>query len=140
MVHIFSVSSDEALVERPKQPRLKVGESVMLIALGAPGSRPIEACVVDMSSTSVQVRVPAPLPCDTLVKIDGENELVLGEVRYCEPERGAYRVGIQLTTALPSLMELELLNRALTGEGLAAKVESPAGLSEEKRPEPQSSP
>jgi hypothetical protein len=59
--------------------------------------------------------------CNTLVKIDGENELVL-------------------TSALPSPMELELLNRALTGEGLAAKVEFPAGLSEEKRPEPQSSP
>jgi hypothetical protein len=140
MVHISSVSSDEVLVERRKQPRLKVSESVILIALGDPGSRPIEACVVDMSISGMQVRVPAPLPCDTLVKIDGENELVLGHVRYCEPDRGAYRVGIQLTSALPSLMELELLNRALIGEGLAAKVESPAELSEEKRPEPQSSP
>ncbi len=111
----------------------------MLIALGVPGSRPIEACVVDMSSTGVQVRVPTALPCDTLVKIDGEHELILGQVRYCEPEAGAYRVGIQLTSALPSLMELELLNRALIGEGAGAKVESPTGLPEEKNPELQSS-
>jgi hypothetical protein len=92
----------------------------MLMMLGAPGSHPVEACVTDMSGNGLQLRVPAPIPCDTLVKIDAENELILGKVCHCEPEKGAfkgaYRVGIELSAPLPSLMELELLNRGLIGE------------------------
>jgi hypothetical protein len=138
-VHISSVPADDVLVERRKQPRLKVRESVMLITLGTPGGHPIEACVVDMSSNGVQVRVPTQLPRETLVKIEGEHELILGQVCHCEPEGGAYRVGIRLTSPLPSLaLELELLNRALIAEGLAEKVESPAESQEEKSPSAQS--
>jgi hypothetical protein len=114
----------------------------MLLALGTPGGHPVEGCIVDMSSVGVQVRVPNPVPCDTLVKIEGEHELILGEVRYCEPEKGvfkgAYRVGIHLTSALPSLIELELLNRALIVEAPAEQAESYTGAGEETSRGPQS--
>jgi hypothetical protein len=109
------------------------------MVLGVEGSRPIEACVVNMSSNGLQVRVPAPIPCDTLVKIDAESELILGKVHHCALDGGAYRVGIQLSAPLSSLMELELLNRALIGEVPAAKVGSSSGLREEKSLDPQSS-
>jgi hypothetical protein len=98
----------------------------MLMMLGAPGSRLFEACVLDVSNHGVQVRVSSPLPLDTLVKIDSGNELMLGKVCHCDPSEGAYRVGIQLSAPLPSLMELELLNRALIGEKPARKAVSPA--------------
>jgi hypothetical protein len=93
----------------------------MLMVLDTPGSRPIEACVMDISKNGLQVRVPNPLPCDTLIKIDAEDEQILGKVVHCEPDGGAYRVGIQLAVPLPSLMELELLNRGLIGTGPAEK-------------------
>jgi len=92
------------------------------MVLDTPGSRPIEACVVDISKNGLQVRVPNPLPCETQVKIDAEEEHMLGKVCYCEPDGGAYRVGVQLAVPLPSLMELELLNRGLIGSGPAEKT------------------
>jgi hypothetical protein len=97
---------------------------VTLIVLSVTGSHIIEACVLDMSGSGLQLRVPAPLPCGTTVKIDGKNTLMLGEVCRCEPAEGAYTVGVQLSHTLSSLMELELLNRALIGEGQGQKVES----------------
>lgn len=94
------------------------------MVLGAKGNHLIEACVLDMSGSGLKLRVPAPVPCGTPVKIDGKNTLMLGEVCRCEPEEGAYTVGVQLSQTLSSLMELELLNRALIGEGRGQKVES----------------
>ena len=92
--------------------------------LGAQASYLIEGCVLDMSGSGLQLRVPMPVACGTPVKIDGKNTLMLGEVCRCEPEEGAYTVGVQLSHTLPSLMELELLKRALIGEGRGPKVES----------------
>jgi len=76
----------------------------------------MEAYLLDISSNGLQLRLPKPVPCGTPVKIDGNNTLMLGEVCRCEPAEGAYAVGVQLSQALSSLKELELLNRSLTGE------------------------
>jgi hypothetical protein len=111
-----SIRADKHFVERRKEPRLHVNESVMLLVLGPQGTHPIEGCVVDLSNNGVQVRVPGPVPLDTVIKIDGLDALILGKVCHCRPDLGAYRLGIQLSTPLPSLMELELLNRALIGQ------------------------
>lgn len=94
------------------------------MVLGAKGNHLIEACVLDMSGGGLKLRAPAPVPCGTLVKIDGGNTLMLGEVCRCEPEEGAYTVGVQLSHTFSSLMELELLNRALIGEEHGPKAES----------------
>jgi hypothetical protein len=93
----------------------------MLMVLGPQMTYPIEACVVDISGNGVQVRVPATIPLDTLIKIDGLDALILGKVCYCKPDSGAFRVGIQLSSPLPALMELELLNRGLIGQGPASQ-------------------
>lgn len=95
-----------------------------MMVLGAKGSHLIEACVLDMSGGGLKLRAPAPVPCGTPVKIDGKNMLILGKVCRCEPEGEAYTVAVQLSHTLSSLMELELLNRALIGEGRGQKVES----------------
>ena len=78
------------------------------------------------------MRSPTPLACDTQVKIEGQDVLMLGTVCRCEPQEGAYRIGIQLSAPLSSLIELELLNRALIESGRVEKVESPSGSHEEK--------
>jgi len=94
------------------------------MVLGAKRNHLIEACVLDISGGGLKLRVPAPVPCGTPVKIDGKHTLMLGKVCRCEPEEGAYTVGVQLSHTLSSLMELELLNRALIGEGRGQKAES----------------
>jgi hypothetical protein len=80
----------------------------------------------------VQVRSPTPLACDTQVKIDGKDATMLGTVCRCEAQEGAYRIGIQFSDPLSSLIELELLNRALIGPGRVGKAESPSESHEEK--------
>ena len=92
--------------------------------LGAHGNRLLEACVLDISGSGLRLRVPMPVPGDSPVKIDGKNTLMLGQVCRCEPEEGAYTVAVQLSHTLSSLMELELLNRALIGEGPGHRIES----------------
>ena len=96
----------------------------MLTLLDAKSRRFIEACVTDISGSGVQLRVPMPLPCGATIEIEGGDTLILGEVCRCEPVEGAYAVGVQVSQTLPSLMELELLNRKLIGEGKGPKVES----------------
>jgi len=95
-----------------------------LTVLDVKSRRLIEACVLDMSGSGLQLRVPVPIPCGTPIEIEGGDTLMLGNVCRCEPVEGAYAVGVQISQTLSSLMELELLNRALIGEGKAPKVES----------------
>jgi hypothetical protein len=76
----------------------------------------MEAYLLDISGTGLQLRLPQAIPCGTPVKIDGNNTLLLGEISRCEPEAGAFIVGVQLSHTLSALAELELLNRALFGD------------------------
>jgi hypothetical protein len=89
-------------VEGRKESRLKlnVRQPVILTVLGAKGSHVIEAYLLDISGSGLQLRVPKPVPCGAAVKIEGGNTLMLGEVCRCEPESGAYTVGVQLSQTL----------------------------------------
>jgi hypothetical protein len=111
-------------VERRKELRLRIKQPVMLTLIDAKSRRLIEACVTDISGSGVQLRVPMPLPCGATLEIEGGDSLMLGEVCRCEAVEGAYAVGVQVSHTLSSLMELELLNRALIGEKQEPKVES----------------
>ena len=105
-------------MEQRKESRLKlnVRQPVILTVLGASGSHVIEAYLLEISGSGLKLRVPVAVSCGAPVKIDSKNTLMLGEVCRCEPEGGAYTVGVQLSQKLSSLTELEELNRALVGE------------------------
>jgi hypothetical protein len=89
-------------VEARKESRLKldVRQPVILTVLGAKGSHVIEAYLLDISGSGLQLRVPKPVPCGAPVEIDCKHTLMLGEVSRCEPEAGAYTVGVQLSQTL----------------------------------------
>ena len=103
-------------MERRKEPRLRIKQPVIVTLLEAESRRLIEAYVTDISGSGVQLRVPLPLPCGATIEIEGGDTLILGEVCRCEPVEGAYAVGVQVSQTRPSLMELELMNRALIRE------------------------
>ena len=73
---------------------------MILTVLGAKGSHVIEAYLLEISGSGLQLRVPKPVPCGAPVEIDCKNTLMLGEVSRCEPEAGAYTVGVQLSQTL----------------------------------------
>src|ERR1019366_3362501 len=110
-------------MERRKEPRLRITQPVTLLVLGTRRVL-IEACVLDVSTNGVQVRSPTKLRCGTKVKIRGEDAQMIGAVSRCEAHEGAYRIGIQLSDPMSSLIELELLNSALIDSGPVMKVES----------------
>ena len=51
-------------------------------------------------------------------------DAMMGTSYFPGGEEQAYAVGVQVSQTHPSLMELELLNRKLIGEGKGPKVES----------------
>ena len=112
-------------MERRKETRVKlnVKQPVILTVLSAKGNHVIEAYLLEISGSGLQLRLPKPVPCGAPVKIESGDTLMLGEVHRCGPEAGAYTVGVQLSQELSSLTELERLNRALAGEA-EEKVES----------------
>ena len=89
-------------MERRKEPRIKLNirQPVILAVLSAAGSHVIEAYLLEISGSGLQLRVPKRIPCGAPVKIDWNNTLMLGEICRCEPEAGAYTVGVQLSQTL----------------------------------------
>lgn len=96
-------------------------DSVTLLVLGS-RKLVIEACVLDVSTSGIQVRSPTRLTCATRVEIEGNDGQMLGTVCHCEAHDGAYQIGVQLSDPLSSLLELDLLNRALIGPGTIEKT------------------
>ena len=69
--------------------------------------------IVDVSAHGLGLCLPASLPLGTGIKIEAGDELVLGEVNYCAPQNGAFRVGLVVKHRLAGLAQLHRLNRAL---------------------------
>ncbi len=102
--------------ERRRERRIPIKEAVLITLLGPPGGPPIEGTVTDLSGSGLQVLSPRPLPCGTLVRVEGPNRLLLGEVLRSEPDGGSFTIGVKVKHALHSLTDLERLNRELLNE------------------------
>jgi hypothetical protein len=86
------------------------------------GEGAMDGTVVDVSNYGMGLIIPEPLPLGTPIKIEAHNELLLGEVCYCDPHAGAYRVGLAVKHRLANLAQLNSLNRALVKEGESGTV------------------
>jgi hypothetical protein len=98
-------------VDRRGEPRLKAAQPVMAQAL--PTGRRWEACILDLSVAGARLRSSEPIPPGTEVRLDAKGVLLDATVTRCEPEDGAYNVGMKLLRPLTLLTELERLNAAL---------------------------
>jgi len=85
----------------------------MLRVLGAAPGPVMEACVLDFSGSGLRLRTPLQIPCGAPVRVDAQDLLMLGEICRCQPDHGAYTVGVRLSHSFTALAELERLNRAL---------------------------
>ena len=100
--------------ERRREHRVQTKEAALITLLGPPGGPPIQGIVTDLSGSGLQILSPRPLPCGTLVRVEGRNRLLLGEVLRSEPDGESYTIGVKVKHALHSLTDLERLNRELT--------------------------
>ena len=111
-------------MERRREPRIEAYQTVDLILLGNDDDT-IQAHATQFSGRGLRLVLKQPVPVGTVVKVQGDDWLVLGEVCYCRKERSNFVVGLQLEHSLIGLLELEELNRKFTSEELQP-VEIPA--------------
>lgn len=98
----------------------------MVTVLGPAQQPSIPGRVTDMSGIGLRVKIPLPIAYGALVRVEGDDMLILGEVcraqrirsladRSAAAEEGGYEVGVEIAQALASLSSLERFHRALLG-------------------------
>jgi hypothetical protein len=97
---------------------------VELILLGD-DARVIAAHATQFSGRGLRLVLKQPVPTGTLVKVQSDDWLMLGEVCYCRKERLNFVAGLQLEHSLTGLQELEKLNRKFLSEEVVPPVEVP---------------
>lgn len=117
-------------MERRQEPRLIASGHAVLTVLEAEGGaadQSITAEVIDISGKGLSAVAVRAIPAGRLVRIDFNDQLLLGEVCYCEPSERGFRIGVQLEHALNSVTQLQrLLQGLLLSEGRDAGQGEPA--------------
>ncbi|MEZ5351179.1 MAG: PilZ domain-containing protein [Bryobacteraceae bacterium] len=111
-------SVDRAGGEQRREPRMGLDQAVAIGELSEDGVRMRLGWVVDLSGRGAAVRMEDPMSPGTLVRMQWDDTLLLGEVCYCVAEGDRYRVGLELRHSLTHLAELERLRARLLGEGI----------------------
>ena len=88
-----------------KSPRHHLRQSAIVSVLGAaaPG---LSGEILNLSERGTQIRLDQPLGYASLVRIEYGDNLLLGEVVYCQPEQAGWLVGISVEHALLGLNAL----------------------------------
>ena len=99
-----------ATLERRAEPRTK---TIMSVLLRTANAHPMEACLLDISSTGARLRIPQEVPVGANIRIEAQDLLLFGIVKRCCLTHGAHEVGITLSVPLEMLIELRKLDAAL---------------------------
>jgi PilZ domain-containing protein len=97
-------------MDRRREPRIRAYETVSLTVLGDAGYT-TSANAIQLSSHGLRLVLDRPIPVNAAIKVVCDDWLGLGEVCYCNEERGHYVVGLQLDQALVGLEDLAERNR-----------------------------
>jgi hypothetical protein len=104
-------------MERRSENRIPLNCLVRVTLLGG-SSESFEATLVNISGRGIRLKTNRPLDCDSVIRIDLENGLLLGEVCYCATDGDGYGIGVQLEHSLLNLAELtRMRQRILSEEG-----------------------
>lgn len=72
--------------------------------------------ILDCSGRGVRVQIPGKIIVGAAVRVDIDDEILLGEACYCQPIDGGSIVGLELKQSLNHLSDLNRLMRALMGD------------------------
>jgi hypothetical protein len=77
-----------------------------------------EGRVVNQSGRGMCIAIARAVPAGSMVRIDVEDAMALGEICYCreDPAGEGYLAGVELEHTLTNLSELAELTRAVLGE------------------------
>jgi hypothetical protein len=108
-------------MERRREPRFAAEQPVVVTLLGVQEIRR-PAHVKNVCSWGMAIEMPCPAPPGTLLQIEFDDGVALGESIHCREAAGSYYVGITLDQALKSLANLALAVDQLSG---GAQKETP---------------
>jgi PilZ domain len=108
--------STSTTAERRAEPRFKAGHAALLIT---PNVVPMEAWVLDVSSSGLRLRVPEAVAAGTAVRVEAPEMTLFGTIVHCQASHGAYELGVALSQPLELLGQLRKLYGALLAESVA---------------------
>lgn len=113
-------------MEQRREPRVSISQPVRLTLLeGLPDRRvSLEATVENASESGLRLLVDQAITLGTAVRLDLENTLILGEIRYCQQAGDRYAVGLHLEHSLNDLASLNNLVSRLVPSGSRERVNS----------------
>ena len=85
--------------------RHQLRQSAVLSVLGT-DTPVLRGEILDLSEGGTQILIDQPLSYALLVRIEYDDNLLLGEVVYCQPEQACWLVGIRVEHALLGLNAL----------------------------------
>jgi hypothetical protein len=102
------VDAPIALDQQPDQrqtERLPLSQPAIVTLLGAV-SQVVQGEIRNVSKGGTQLQLPQPIGTGSLLRIDYDNNLILGEVVYCRQEPTGWIAGIRIEHTLSGLTAL----------------------------------
>src|SRR5258706_15849844 len=87
-------------VERRREDRLPANSTVAVTVLDVEPHRTMSGMVRDISNHGLGLKVPSPIACGSPVKVEGDNILLLGEVRWCVQFESGFNLGLHVSECL----------------------------------------
>lgn len=101
--------------DRRREPRIQANAPALVQTLGRSAKtngRPHLARIVDMSSKGIRLHTETPLIAGSVVQVEVDDTMVLGEVCYCVPgSSSAFNVGVLAKQSLVGLSALAQVKR-----------------------------
>jgi len=91
--------------EQRQTERHQLSHPAIVSVVGTP-SQVLHGMTRNVSESGTQIRLDEPLAPSTLVKIEYEDNLLLGEVIYCQQEQSGWLAGVQIEHGLFGLTAL----------------------------------
>jgi len=93
------------MVDQRQAERRELSQSARVNVVGTP-AKTLLGEIRNLSEGGTQIRLDQPLPPFTLVRIEYDDNLLLGEVVYCEQEQSGWLIGLRVEHVLFGLTAL----------------------------------
>ena len=92
-------------MDKRREPRFQTDQPVVVTVLTEPQTR-VDARVTNASGRGLGLVTAAPVPPGAAIRIEIDDNIVLGEAIYCRCEREGHFIGVELDQVLVGLTEL----------------------------------
>jgi hypothetical protein len=93
------------LVDQRETERRELSQAALVTVVGTSG-QVLQGEIRNVSEGGTQIQLSEPLPPFTLVRIEYEDNLLLGEVVYCRQDQSAWLLGLRVEHGLFGLTAL----------------------------------